>query len=376
MIQDLKFFMDCKVAPITQLEILKKKYPEHVFHKQDIYNAIYKLRQNDKNEKLDSVLFLNVLLEKMTQDPRWKVFIRHSGNEFHLSGIFWMSPSQQELYQQFSDVVLNDNTCKTNKYNMYLSVFMIKDNYGRFRNVANALVEDELASTYVWILQCLMKATGNVMPKCFWTDSEPGLINAASQVIPTTPHFYCLFHIWQNIIKNLKSKLGSRFHAFSKAFYSCRNVLSTELFEQRWAYMINEFPECERYMTRVLYSNRISWAKAYMPFQFNGGIQSTQSVESFNGIIKRSLNSASTLCDIADTIDKRHQEEIKYCQLIDLKAKFVPIGLPHLSSQFFSSVDTIIVKFLSPLILSLQRFQISQCFTYEGQLTSYLSEVC
>ena len=70
MIQDLKFFMDCKVAPITQLEILKKKYLEHVFHKQDIYNAIYKLRQNNKNEKLDSVLFLNVLLEKITQDSR------------------------------------------------------------------------------------------------------------------------------------------------------------------------------------------------------------------------------------------------------------------------------------------------------------------
>ena len=34
---------------------------------------------------------------------------------------------------------------------------MIKDNYGKFRNVANALVEDELASTYVWILQCLTK---------------------------------------------------------------------------------------------------------------------------------------------------------------------------------------------------------------------------
>jgi hypothetical protein len=140
--------------------------------------------------------------------------------------------------------------------------------------------------------------------------------------------------------------------------------------------MINEFPECERYMTRALYGNRISWAKAYMPFQFNGGIQSTQSVESFNGIIKRSLNSASTLCDIAETIDKRHQEEFKYCQLTDIKAKYTPIGLPHLSSQFFSSVDAIIVKFLSPFILSLQRYQISQSFTYEGQLTSYLFEVC
>ena len=66
---------------------------------------------------------------------------------------------------------------------MYLSVFMIKDNYGKFRNVANALVEDELASTYVWILQCLTKAT-NTIPKSFWTDSEPGLINAVSQVFP------------------------------------------------------------------------------------------------------------------------------------------------------------------------------------------------
>uniref|UniRef100_U9SG03 FAR1 domain-containing protein n=1 Tax=Rhizophagus irregularis (strain DAOM 181602 / DAOM 197198 / MUCL 43194) TaxID=747089 RepID=U9SG03_RHIID len=69
MIQDLKFFMDCKVAPITQLEVLKKKYPEHVFHKQDVYNAIYKLRQ-DNNEKLDTTSLLDILFEKISQDPR------------------------------------------------------------------------------------------------------------------------------------------------------------------------------------------------------------------------------------------------------------------------------------------------------------------
>ena len=92
MIQDLKFFMDCKVAPITQLEILKKKYPGHVFHKQDIYNAIYKLRQNN-DDNLDSTLLLDVLFEKISFDPRWKVFIRHAGNERRLSGIFWMSPT-------------------------------------------------------------------------------------------------------------------------------------------------------------------------------------------------------------------------------------------------------------------------------------------
>ena len=376
MIKDLKFFLDCKVAPIIQLEILKRKYPEHVFHKQDVYNAIYNLCQNNKNERPDSLLFLDILFEKITQDPRWKVFVRHTGSENRLSGIFWMSPSQQELYRRFSDIVLNDNTCKTNKYNMYLSVFMIKDNYGRFRNVANALIEDELSSTYTWILQCLVKATDNIIPKSFWTDSEPGLINAVAQVFPNTPHFYCMFHIWQNIIKYLKSKLGENFSNFSKAFYACRNALCIEIFEQRWEFMIKSFPNCERYMTRTLYNNRISWAKAYMPFQFNGGIQSTQSVESFNGIIKRSLNSTSTLCEVEEAINKRYEEEIRYCQLTDLKAKYTTVGLPHLSSQFFSDVDTVIVEFLTPLILSLQRFQISQSFTYEGQLISCSFDVC
>src|SRR3954470_21782196 len=132
--------------------------------------------------------------------------------------------------RRFSDVVLNDNTCKTNKYNMYLSVFLVKDNYGRFRNIANALVEDELASTYIWILQCLKKATDDTIPKSIWTDSEPGLINAISQVFPNTPHFYCMFHIWQNIIKHLKSKI-SNFDEFGKAFYACQNTLSISIFE-------------------------------------------------------------------------------------------------------------------------------------------------
>ena len=116
---------------------------------------------------------------------------------------------------------------------MYLSVFMVKDNYGRFRNVANALVDNELSSTYVWILQCLANATDNIIPKTFWTDSELGLINAVSYVFPTTHHFYCLFHIWQNIIKHLKSKLSTDFFLFSRAFYLCRNALSIELFEQK-----------------------------------------------------------------------------------------------------------------------------------------------
>ncbi|CAB4399477.1 unnamed protein product [Rhizophagus irregularis] len=214
-----------------------------------------------------------------------------------------------------------------------------------------------------------MKATDNVAPKSFWTDAEPGLINAVSHIFPNTPHFYCLFHIWQNIIKHLKTKLGSKFHSFSTYFYSCRNTLSTELFEKKWKSMLDTFPECYSYMMRALYPNRSSWAKSYLPFQFNAGIQSTQSVESFNALIKKSLNSASTLCDIEKAINRRHEDEFQYCKLVDLKAQQTTVGLPHLSSQFFSKIDAVLTQFLTPLILSWERFQISQSFTYEGCLT-------
>ena len=74
--------------------------------------------------------------------------------------------------------------------------------------------------------------TDNITLKAFWTDSKLGLINTASQIFLTISYFYYLFYIWQNIIKNLKSKLGLRFHAFNKAFYSYKNILSIELFEQ------------------------------------------------------------------------------------------------------------------------------------------------
>ncbi|POG69478.1 hypothetical protein GLOIN_2v1776934 [Rhizophagus irregularis DAOM 181602=DAOM 197198] len=76
-----------------------------------------------------------------------------------------------------------------------------------------------------------------------------------------------------------------------KAFYLCRNALSIELFEQKWKSMIDLFPECQSYMTKALYPNRST------------------------------VNSTSTLCDVEKAIDKRHESESKYCQLIDLKAR-------------------------------------------------------
>src|SRR5437868_13167611 len=70
-----------------------------------------------------------------------------------------MSPSQIALWLEYHDVVLNDNTVKTNRYNMPLSLFLIVDNNTKSRLVAQSFVSDETVETYKWILECTKKAT-------------------------------------------------------------------------------------------------------------------------------------------------------------------------------------------------------------------------
>ncbi len=43
----------------------------------------------------------------------------------------------------------------------------MKNNYGRFRNIINALVKNKMALTYTWILQYLIKANNNIVLKVF-----------------------------------------------------------------------------------------------------------------------------------------------------------------------------------------------------------------
>ncbi len=59
-----------------------------------------------------------------------------------------MSLTQIALWLEYHDVILNDNTIKTNHYQMLLSLFLAIDNNIRSRLVAQALVFDETTKSY------------------------------------------------------------------------------------------------------------------------------------------------------------------------------------------------------------------------------------
>jgi hypothetical protein len=135
---------------------------------------------------------------------------------------------------------MHDNTCKTNRYNRPLSIFVTPDNNLKTRIVAQAIVDDETQFSYEWVFQCVKEATG-ISPRVFVTDSDPAVSSAVATLFPDTFHMHCIWHIGQNLPKQLKGKLGSNFDNFMKDFYMTRNSLTEKQFNERYTYCVKLF---------------------------------------------------------------------------------------------------------------------------------------
>ena len=129
-----------------------------------------------------------------------------------------MSPAQITLWLEYHEVILNDNTAKTNRYQMPLSLFLVVDNNTKSRLVAQALVSDETVESYKWILECTKNATMTEL-LVFVTDANPAMNAVITQIYETTYPIHCIFHISKNLLKNVKSKLSDQYENFVQSFF-------------------------------------------------------------------------------------------------------------------------------------------------------------
>ena len=159
---------------------------------------------------------------------------------------------------------------------MYLTLLIVIDNNTKSRLVAQCLSEDETIESYEWFLDCLLQTTNNNPPTCLFSDADPALINAVASKLPETHHFLCIFHIQENLRKNLSSKLGQSYKTFYKDFLHARNSLFEEDFHRRWTRLIENYPMTQEYLNRSLNNCYQTWARCYQIKYFTAGIQSTQ----------------------------------------------------------------------------------------------------
>ena len=365
MLEEVEFLVNvgCEAGPI--IRALQKRFPNELIRPKSVYNAICNFRRGHKKQETDAAETFDRLMTLQREEHGWFVKARLEGEDNHLTGLFWMRPSQIELWQKFHDVAINDNTSQTNKYRMYLSLTIVVDNHARSRMAATAVISDETKESYQWILECLLSAT-NLAPNVIFTDADPAMVAAIHESLPTTKHNYCIWHIRKNLDKNLKGKLHGEYSNFVTAWNKCRNSFSENEFKKKFDELLIKFPAASKYLKRSLGTDVTSWALCYTHRSFNAGIQTTQRVESYNSLIKRSVKSSTTLFELDTQIQLLLDKEEQFERQEEQTSENPISGLPNVVRRYFKRVDDIIKKFLTPRLLKMQHRQMNESLLYRA----------
>jgi hypothetical protein len=132
-----------------------------------------------------------------------------------------MSPRQRELARDLYQVIIHDNTYKANRFNLPDGFFSAPNRHGQTMLLAIALASKETTSDYEWQYDMWIKSVG-ISPGLIFTDVDLGATAAVSRVLPLALHLWCLWHIHQNLRKNLGNLLGKDYLKFVSDFIRCQ----------------------------------------------------------------------------------------------------------------------------------------------------------
>ncbi|GBC53877.1 protein FAR1-RELATED SEQUENCE 5-like [Rhizophagus irregularis DAOM 181602=DAOM 197198] len=327
-----------------QYDLLTKEFPEHHIKKKNLYNAISKFRGVRIHNEFDAAEMLSYLLKQRDIDQDYIVIPRLEGPNNELTGLFWMTSQQHnDLWPKYHDVIIHDNTAKTNRYDMALSLFVCIDNNFKMRIVGQALIKYETQAAYEWIFQCMLESVDNVSPKVIFTDGDPAVIAAIRVIYPQTQHLLCIYHIVENVKKKAKSKLhGDSVKKFVEDFYHMRNSYSQEEFELRYQNMLIRYELCHFYFENKLYPNRTAWARYSITKIFTAGVESTQRVEPINGVLKKHVDRGTLLKELVIAIECKLEKEASYTRIKDYYESNPSVGLPSTYNSVFKEIDNVL----------------------------------
>jgi len=99
---------------------------------------------------------------------------------------------------------------------------------------------------------------------------------------------------------------------------------------------------------------------------FNAGVQSTQRVESYNSLIKRSVKTSTTLYELDIQIQLQLDREEQFEQQEQINRNLT-IGLPNIIERYFKKISTIMKKYLTSRLLKMQHCQMNKSLLYRSE---------
>ncbi|XP_069145539.1 PKS-NRPS hybrid synthetase cheA-like [Solanum lycopersicum] len=117
-------------------------------------------------------------------------------------------------------IVVVDGTFLKGAYKGTLLTANTLDAAGSILPLAYAIVDSENDSSWRWFFEQFRDAFGQRPEMCILSDRHASIIKAVSTVYDEVPHFACMWHLLQNIMKNFRRSQ----QRVTELFYSGKNI--------------------------------------------------------------------------------------------------------------------------------------------------------
>ncbi|XP_074306335.1 protein FAR1-RELATED SEQUENCE 5-like [Silene latifolia] len=210
--------------------------------------------------------------------------------------VFYRDRKMRQDYEAFYELLGNDGTYCTNKYDMVCAPFVGINNHTRICLFGIGFMLNECTESFQWLYNTFLASMGGIQPRTIMTDQSRAMKNAIATCFPKSKHRLCVWHLFKNSsahLVHLKDKLG-----FNKLFNRIMKRCHTEEeLEHCWKRLTVEYNCAQHPWLTSLYELREHWCCAYGKDFFSAGVLSSQRSESTNNSICRRLNKTTTLCD-------------------------------------------------------------------------------
>ncbi|KAG7996493.1 hypothetical protein I3843_01G162700 [Carya illinoinensis] len=168
-----------------------------------------------------------------------------------MGSCFWADARSRVVYQYFGDVVIFDATYLTNIYKMSFVPFSRVNHHHQTIMFGCALLVNETAESYIWVLRTWQEAMLGHAPSTIITDDDKAMAKAIG------------------------------------VFRHCiHETITTNKFEQEWSSVLTKYSLLDNDWLQNLYNRRDKWVPAYLRTTFCAGMSTTQRSESMNKFFK------------------------------------------------------------------------------------------
>ncbi|KAF5477811.1 hypothetical protein F2P56_004424, partial [Juglans regia] len=254
-------------------------------------------------EEGDAQMLYSYFLDRQNKEPGF-VFSMQVDNDGCMGSYFWADARSRAVYQYFWDVVTFDATYLINIYKMPFVPFSRVNHHHQTIMFGCALLVNETAESYIWLLRTWQEAMLWRAPSTIITGDDKAMAKAIVEVLPNTTHRLCLWHILQKFPEHL-AYVYNKFPDFQKDFRHCiHETITTDEFEQEWNLIVVKYDLGENTWLQNLYSRRDKWVPAYLRSTFYAGMSTTQRSESMNKFFKDYVRSSIMVSDFVHQYEK------------------------------------------------------------------------